>query len=321
MKTILLSLFLGIASAVLCFLVLSPNKKPKGPTEKRLEKIKNKSFTNEREIEEKISLLVSDTTYRLKFAGQILRNFKISETIRNALFLADSPLQVDTFIFLSLFLGIFGFRLIAMKSPIYAPIGLIFGLIPTIILKKNINKRLQMFTQQFPDALNMISSSLRAGHPLMASFETVVQEMPQPVSNVFKTAVDEISLGVDVKDAMESMIKIIPASLDLKFFVTAVLIQREVGGNLAELLDGLSTTIRERFKLLGQLRAQTAQTRFSGIILSVMPPLVGFLIFILSPEYMEPLLKTHQGNLALLAAVFLTLLGLYFINKITNIEM
>lgn len=178
-----------------------------------------------------------------------------------------------------------------------------------------------MFTQQFPDALNMISSSLRAGHPLLASFETVVQEMPKPVSTVFKTPVDEISLGIDVKEALNSMVKLIPDSLDLKFFVTAVLIQRDVGGNLAELLDGLSTTIRERFKLLGQLKAQTAQTRFSGIILSVMPPLVGGGIFLLSPEYMEPLLKTQQGNLALLGAVFLTLLGLYSINKITNIEM
>lgn len=316
-----LSFLIGISAFLICAILLTSTEQKKDATQKRLEKIKNKSFKNDKEIQEKISLLVSDTTYRVKFFGQILRNFKTTEKIKNALFLADSKLQVDTFIFLSMLCGVFLSALIGMLSTKYALLGLIGCAIPALILRNNINNRLGMFTQQFPDALNMISSSLRAGHPLLASFETVVQEMPQPVSNVFKTAVDEISLGIDVKDALNSMIKIIPASLDLKFFVTAVLIQRDVGGNLAELLDGLSTTIRERFKLLGQLKAQTAQTRFSGLILSLMPPMVGGAIFLLSPEYIDPLLHTEQGNLALLAAVFLTILGLYSIKRITDIEM
>jgi len=321
MSTAALSFLIGFSAFCICLILFSPSVKPKDATQKRLDKIKNKSFKTEKEINEKISLLVADTTYRIKFLGQILRRFKTTEKIKNALFIADSKLQVDTFIFLCVFFALLGFGIIAVFSLMYAPLGLGFGIIPAISLRLNINKRLQMFTQQFPDALNMISSSLRAGHPLMASFETVVQEMPQPVSNVFKTSVDEISLGIDVKDALNSMIRLIPDSLDLKFFVTAVLIQRDVGGNLAELLDGLSATIRERFKLLGQLKAQTAQTRFSGIILGIMPPLVGGGIFLLSPEYMEPLLKTQQGNMALLGAIFLTLLGLYSINKITDIEM
>ncbi len=321
MNTVALSFLIGFSSFCICMILFSSSVKPKDATQKRLEKIKNKSFKTDKEINEKISLVVTDTTYRIKFLGSILRRFKISEKIKNALFIADSKLHVDTFLFLCIFMGLTGFGVIALFSMIYAPLGLMAALIPIISLRIDINKRLQMFTQQFPDALNMISSSLRAGHPLMASFETVVQEMPQPVSSVFKTSVDDISLGIDVKDALNNMIKIVPNSLDLKFFVTAVLIQRDVGGNLAELLDGLSTTIRERFKLLGQLKAQTAQTRFSGVVLSVMPPLIGGGIFLLSPEYMEPLLKTQQGNLALLGAVFLTLLGLYSINKITNIEM
>lgn len=321
MSTILLSFLIGFSCFCICSILFSSSVKPKDATQKRLDKIKNKSFKSEKEINEKISLVVADTTYRIKFLGQILRRFKTTEKIKNALFIADSKLQIDTFIFLCIFFGLLGFGVIAIASLTYAPIGFILCVIPVISLKGRINKRLQMFTQQFPDALNMISSSLRAGHPLLASFETVVQEMPKPVSTVFKAPVDEISLGIDVKEALNSMIKLIPDSLDLKFFVTAVLIQRDVGGNLAELLDSLSSTIRERFKLLGQLKAQTAQTRFSGIILSVMPPLVGGGIFLLSPEYMEPLLKTQQGNLALFGAVFLTLLGLYSINKITNIEM
>ena len=321
MNTLILSFVIGISVFLISSSIIYFVFRTNDLTQKRLEKIKNKSFKNEKEIKEKISLLVSDSTYKIKIAGQILRQFHFSEKIKNALFLANSKLQVDTFLFISITMGLISFGLIYLIAPIYSPLGLFVTFVPPIMLKIQINKRLQLFTQQFPDALNMISSSLRAGHPLLASFETVVQEMPQPVSTVFKTAVDEISLGLDAKTAMNSMIQTIPDSIDLKFFVTAVLIQREVGGNLAELLDGLSLTIRERFKLLGQLKAQTAQTRFSGIILSLMPPLVGGAIFMLNPEYMEPLLKTQQGNIALLLAVFLTLLGLYFINKITDIEM
>lgn len=321
MNATVLSLLIGLSCFAICMILLPRKAKQKNATQKRLEQVKNKSFKHEKELNEKISLVISDTNYQLQFMGNLLKNFKITEQIKNSLFLANSKLHVDTFLFLSIFLGIIGSSLIALISLKYAPLGFILCIIPSIKLKVTINKNLQMFTQQFPDALNIISSSLRAGHPLMASFETVVQEMPQPVNRVFKNAVDKISLGIDVKEALNSMIKLIPDSLDLKFFVTAVLIQRDVGGNLAELLDGLSSTIRERFKLLGQLKAQTAQTRFSGIVLSFMPPLVGGCIFLLSPEYMEPLLKTQQGNLVLLGAITLTLLGLYCINKITNIEM
>ena len=320
MNFVVLSIIIGVSSFLICYILLSAKEPQKDETQKRLDKIKRKSFESEKEIKERISLLVNDTTYRIQFVGHILKNFSFSAKIRNALFLADSKLQVDTFIFLSILIGVLVGSLIAIKSVVCAPIGFIFSIIPSLMLRSSINKRVKMFTQQFPDALNMISSSLRAGHPLMSSFETVVQEMPKPVSSVFKNTVDEISLGIDIKEALNSMVKLVPQSMDLKFFVTAVLIQRDVGGNLAELLDSLSATIRERFKILGQLKAQTAQTRFSGIVLSIMPPLVGGGIFVLSPEYMDPLLHTEQGKLVLLGAVFLTLLGLYSIRKITDIE-
>mgnify|MGYP003291954734 CR=1 FL=1 len=321
MNILTCSILIGISSFLICLILLTSNETQKDETQIRLDKIKRKSFESEKEIKERISLLVKDTAYRIQFIGFILKRFSFSSQIKNSLYLADSNLQVDTFLFLSFLCGFIGFCLISIKSIIFAPTGFVLSIIPSILLHSAIQKRLKMFTQQFPDALNMISSSLRAGHPLMASFETVVQEMPKPVCSVFKHTVDEISLGIDIKEALNSMVKLIPQSMDLKFFVTAVLIQRDVGGNLAELLDSLSGTIRERFKILGQLKAQTAQTRFSGIILSVMPPLVGGAIFALSPEYMEPLLTTENGKLALLGSIFLTLLGLYCIKKITDIEV
>lgn len=112
-----------------------------------------------------------------------------------------------------------------------------------------------------------------------------------------------------------------PDNIDLKFFITAVILQREVGGNLAKILDGLSITIRERFKMAGQLKAQTAQARFSGFMLICVPPAIAGILFVLSPDYMQPLLNTQQGNSALLLSVVLLILGVYMINKIITIEI
>ena len=145
--------------------------------------------------------------------------------------------------------------------------------------------------------------------------------MPMPVSGVFKSALDELAVGSDSKLAITSLSKTVPDNIDLKFFITAVILQREVGGNLAKILDGLSVTIRERFKMAGQLKAQTAQARFSGFMLICVPPAIAGILFVLSPDYMQPLLNTQQGNSALLLSVVLLILGVYMINKIITIEI
>ena len=142
-----------------------------------------------------------------------------------------------------------------------------------------------------------------------------------PISGVFKTAIDELAVGSDAKQAILSLSKTVPNNMDLKFFITAVILQREVGGNLAKILDGLSYTIRERFKMAGQLKAQTAQARFSGFMLVCVPPIIAGILFVLSPDYMSPLLNTQQGNSALLLALTLLLLGVYMIKKIVTIEI
>lgn len=312
----------AICVVSIVLILLDLKRVPSSATQRRLEKIKNKSFdVPDPTLQKGLSVIALDTEYRIKSLGVLIRNFSFAEKIKQLLMLADSNLQIDTFLLLSILCAVPFTLVMIIVSPIYFPLGLLFAVIPTAFLKYQTYKRNIAFTQQFPDALNMISSSLRAGHPLLTSFEIVHAEMPKPVSQVFRTAMDDISLGTDTKDALNNMIKIMPQNVDLKFFITAVLIQREVGGNLAELLDTLSDTIRERFKLLGQLKSQTAQTRFSGMILCVVPPVIAVAIFIINPEYMSPLLHTVQGRTALLLACFLIVAGLYSIVKITNIEI
>ena len=209
----------------------------------------------------------------------------------------------------------------AMTVPKLLPVSIIGAFIPYSMLKANTTKRNENFAKQLPDALDLISSSLRAGHSIYSAFEVVTKEMSMPISGIFKTALDEIAVGSDSKLAITSLSKTMPDSIDLKFFITAVILQREVGGNLAKILDGLAYTIRERFKMAGQLKAQTAQARFSGIMLVCVPPIIAVILFVLSPDYMKPLLDTDQGNTALLLSISLLLTGVYMIKRIMTIEI
>lgn len=322
MISLILSIIIGISSAVFVWAIFILEKDLSPNTLRRLERIKRKSnIIKEDKPDEKVDLEFRDTEYNSKAARKILQNYKITDEIRNMIFLSDTKMQIDTFVFSSF----------ASAAPfllcLFTPFKLmsIFGILtffaPTFYLKNLINKRFLEFSKQFPDALNLMSSSLRAGHPLFSAIDIVTEEMPLPISGVFQMAKKDISLGIDTKEAFLSMAKSMPQSIDLRFFITAVLIQKEIGGNLAELLDGLSETIRERFKLIGQLRVSTAQTKISGIVLGVVPILVLLVIFFMNPEYIMPLFKTWDGQIAFGVAIGLIIAGFISIKKISTIEM
>lgn len=319
---LLLSLIVGVSSAIFVWLIFILEKNLSPNTLKRLERIKRKVNTNE-EISEKYDLDLSKqfAEYKIQSLGVLLKDYKITKQIKEMIELADVNLHIDIFIIFS-FLCASPF-LIFLFTPfkLMALLGFVAFFLPTFYLRHLINKRFLDFSKQFPDALNLMASSLRAGHPLVAAIDIVTGEMPKPISDVFETTKRDLSLGVDTKDAFFSMIKAMPMSLDLRFFITAVLIQKEVGGNLAELLDSLSETIRERFKLIGQLRVQTAQTRLSGMIVGVVPILVLLIVFFMNPEYIKPLFNSKDGQLALCAAIGLTIAGFVTIKKISNIEI
>lgn len=322
MISLFLSLIVGLSAATIVWVVFILEKDLSPNTLRRLERIKRKSDINQ-ETDKKYELDLSkqNIEYKIQALGELLKDYQITKQIKEMIQLADIKLHVDTFIFLSfvcaspLLLFLFTpFKLMFLFS-------IIALFIPTIYLQYLINKRYLDFSKQFPDALNLMASSLRAGHPLIAAIDIVIDEMPKPISDVFGTSKNDISLGIDTKDAFYNMIKVMPKSLDLRFFITAVLIQKEVGGNLAELLDSLSDTIRERFKLQGQLRVQTAQTRLSGTIIGIVPFAVLLAIFFMNPEYLKPLFNSKDGQLALCIAIFLSALGAISIKKISDIEI
>lgn len=321
MSAFFASILLGFLSFLLLVNLFSIRIPKQLALQKRLEEIKEKNG------HKKVSNLEDDefsflyNNFRYKIFAQRLSNFKITEKIKNEIMLSGVNMQVDTFIILSVMCVVPIAIILLLTTPKLLPLSILGLFIPLNVLKIKTSMRNAAFAKQLPDTLDLLSNSLRAGHSIYSAFEVITKEMPMPISGVFKTAIDELAVGSDAKQAILSLSRTVPNNMDLKFFITAVILQREVGGNLAKILDGLSYTIRERFKMAGQLKAQTAQARFSGFMLVCVPPIIAGILFVLSPDYMSPLLNTQQGNSALLLALTLLLLGVYMIKKIVTIEI
>lgn len=322
MMDFLLSLVLGIISAMLVWVIFVVEKDLSPNVLKRLDRIKRKTnITDAPDIKDDINLNAVNTEYKVQALEQILKGQKFTSTIKELIQLADVEWHIDTFIFFCFACAAPCLIFLITPFKLMALFGLVTFFIPVLYLKRLIEQRFVDFSKQFPDALSLMASSLRAGHPLFSAMDIVTGEMPKPICDVFESARRDISLGIDTKEAFLSMTKIMPKSIDLRFFITAVLIQKEVGGNLAELLDSLSSTIRERFKLLGQLRVSTAQTRISGIVLGLVPVLILLVIFFLNPDYIKPLFTTPDGKIAFVIAIFLIIAGFIAVKKISDIEV
>lgn len=263
------------------------------------------------------------TRSQFKFAifRKILKGIKSTKYIRNMLEEADISMEVDTFIILDLLLGMIPLIFAFIFSPFILLLCPVFLAIPFIIVKRKIEKRNLLFTQQLPDAMDLLCNALRAGHSLFSALDIIVNEMPEPINKVFKILTDEIAMGVDVKEAMRSLQKAMPKSVDLRFFTTVVVMQREIGGNLIKLLEVLAYTIRERFKMLGELKSKTAQAKISGNVVTFVPIAVFAILYCMAPEHMSYLITNFVGRIALALAILLMIIGYYIIGKITDIEV
>lgn len=192
--------------------------------------------------------------------------------------------------------------------------------LPYMYVLKARNKRIHTIEGQLPDALELMSRALRAGHSFPSSLEMVATEGPSPIAGEFRTTFDEVNYGIPMQDALMNMTTRI-ASSDLRYFVVAVLIQRETGGNLAELLDNLAKLMRERFKLLGQIRVLSAEGRLSAWILSLLPFVLAGVINIIHPKFLAVLWEDPVGLKLIYAALMMMLLGILWMRKIIKIRV
>jgi tight adherence protein B len=197
--------------------------------------------------------------------------------------------------------------------------GLFAAVIPYLTLKVFASRRLSKFEEQFPEAIDLIARTLRAGHAFPTGLRMAADELPEPVASEFKLLHDQQNYGLPMPDALKAFAQRLPL-IDARFFVTAVLTQREAGGNLAEVLDNLSAVIRERFKIKRQLRVISAHGRTTGFVLAMLPPSLAVFMFIRMPEHLGVLLHDPRGIRMITVAVGLQVLGAFLIHKITKVE-
>lgn len=236
---------------------------------------------------------------------------------------ADAHIKASTLFGIGLLLGVLGFTaswLMGVKIYLAPIAGIIMFTIPFGWLLTKRAMRLNKFSSQLPDALELVARALRAGHSLGAGMHVVAEEMPAPVSEEFNRVYEEQNLGIPVEDSLKGMCERVP-NLDLRFFVTSVLIQRQTGGDLAEILDKIGYVIRERFRILGQVKALTAEGRLSGIILIALPFGLFLLMMHIKYDYVEKLWMTDTGIKWSIYALIAQLLGALWIRKIVNIKV
>jgi len=228
-----------------------------------------------------------------------------------------------TIIFLSLLgAGAGGLILgILVRIPVVPLAGVVAGLAaPWLYLMRRRTVRLRKFEEQFPEALDLLSRAIRAGHAFQTGMGMVADELPSPVGPEFKKTFERQNFGLALRDALDELSDRIPL-MDVRFFVTAVTIQRETGGNLSEILDNLARVVRERFKLLRQVRVHTAHGRFTGYVLLGLPVALGVVLWRLNPDMMQPLFVTATGQMMLMAAMVLQTIGFIWIRQVIKIEV
>jgi len=198
--------------------------------------------------------------------------------------------------------------------------GLVIATLPFLYVWYMRKKRLGMFLELLPDALDLVSRALSAGHAFSEALHMVATEMPEPISTEFQKTYEEQNLGLSLKLALENLTQRIPL-LDLQMCVTAVMIQRETGGNLAEILEKVSYTIREPFRIMGDLKTLTTSSRMSAWLLCGLPIAVSLVITLMNPDYMSILWKDSRGHVLIAIALFMQLTGMLIVRKILNIKI
>jgi len=207
------------------------------------------------------------------------------------------------------------------RSFVFAWAGLLLGFfVPYAYAAHMRTKRFAKFEEKFPEAIDTLARAVRAGHAFTTALEMIANEISEPVASEFRQLYEEQKFGLPVRDALINLTQRVPL-VDVKFFVTAVMLQRETGGNLAEILDNLSYVIRERFKILRQVRVHTAQGRLTMMLLMALPPAVVMIMLTVNPGFIQPLFTDPLGHVLIVAGICMQTMGYFFIRRIIRIQV
>ncbi|MGE5180009.1 MAG: type II secretion system F family protein [Bacteroidota bacterium] len=257
------------------------------------------------------------------FLDRILRRMTVARGLELLLYQAGSSMRVGMFLLIvaagAMIAYLVGYVVFArlLHALVFMVIG---GVTPLLILHHKKSARMRAFSEEFPDALDLLVSALRAGISFSSALQIVADESPEPIRSEFAIVVEEQALGLDLREALTNMANRVD-SIDLRFFVTAVVLQRDTGGNLTEVLENTSRLIRDRFRILGDIQTFTAQGRLTGVILTCLPlGLAIFMVFV-APEYFHKMWDLPSGRAVLGFGALMQVLGSLAIRKIVNIKV
>jgi len=273
--------------------------------------------------DEDVQLARQELMSEIPWVNRVLLRLQITSKLKQTIDQADSQITVMRLVLFSLTAGVLAFLAVSMLSPSIL-MALLFGVVATAlpflhILTKR-RKRLNKFLQLLPDALDLMSRGLSAGHAFTEALQMVASEMPEPISMEFRKTYEEQNLGLSLKLALENLVQRVPL-LDLRMCVTAVMIQRETGGNLSELLEKVAHTIRERFRIMEDLKTMTLSSRWSAWLLCGLPIFLAVYVTVMNPGYMDVMWRDPRGHWLLAIAGIMQVLGMLLVQKIMKIRI
>ncbi len=274
-------------------------------------------------LREQLAVVRDETLSEIPALDSLLRRSERISNLQTMLDQAGLNIRAGNILLIclatALLVGALAF--IAGGSPAFLWVGLVIGgTLPYSYASYRRNQRFQKFEELFPQAIDTLARAVRAGHAFTTALELISNEVPEPVASEFRKLFEEQKYGLPVRDALFNLAARMPL-VDVKFFVTAVMLQRETGGNLAEILDNLSYVIRERFKILRQVRVYTAQGRLTMMLLMGLPPLIVVVMLIMNPGFIRPLFSDPIGHSLIVAGITMQTIGYFVIRKVIQIQV
>jgi len=270
-----------------------------------------------------VQLAREELLSEIPWMNRVLIKLQVTSKLKQMIDQADSHITVMRLILFSLTAGVLAFLAVSMISASYLLMGffaVVATAVPFLHIQAKRKKRLKKFLQLLPDALDLMSRGLSAGHAFTEALQMVATEMPEPIATEFRKTYEEQNLGLSLKLALENLVQRVPV-LDLRMCVTAVLIQRETGGNLSELLEKVAYTIRERFRIMEDLKTMTLSSRWSAWLLCALPVFLAIYVTMANPGYMDVMWRDARGNRLLAIAAIMQVLGMLMVQKIMKIRI
>jgi tight adherence protein B len=254
---------------------------------------------------------------------RMMLHWSWSVRLQESISQAGLTMKAGKLVLMSACIGLGTWLVVGLFYPQF-PVAIIFGLFagaaPFGVVSYLRQKRMRAFEERFPEALDLLGRAVRAGHAFTTGLEMIAKESPEPIASEFRTTFEEQNFGLPLRDALLNMTERIP-SIDVRFFVTALLIQKETGGNLAEILDGLASVIRDRFRIYREVKVRTAQGRLTAGILIALPIFMMIILSTLNPTYMRVLYEDPKGPVILTVAGAMQIIGSVMLWKIIHIEV